>query len=291
LPDIAVHSALAGVLLGLLSAVSLAFANLAVKMGSDILVSRSIQSMSAAVLLMPVAFFVPAPDMATFHALAFAIPAHFLYQCFLIQSLGRGDLSLVFPVMRGASPLMTALVAGIALGEVLAPIEWAGLAIATGAVILFALPPGGTRLSAHPDKTALGWALATAAAIALYNTTDAWGVRSSPAPQTYIVWLFLFDWICVTVTAMLFRRGELVSTIRVKWRYGAAAGALSILSFGAAMFAFSFVATAKVSALRETAVVWAALMGTLWLREGFGTRRIIAALILGAGLILLQFGG
>ena len=81
-----------------------------------------------------------------------------------------------------------------------------------------------------------------------------------------------------------------MSAIRAKWRYGAAAGALSILSFGAALFAFSFVETAKVSALRETAVVWAALMGTLWLREGFGVRRIIAAITLAAGLILLQFG-
>ncbi|MBW4331197.1 DMT family transporter [Stakelama sp. CBK3Z-3] len=285
------HSALAGVLLGLFSAVTLAFANLAVKMGSDILVSRSILSMSAAALLLPVAFLVPMPDAATFHVLAFAIPAHFLYQCFLIQALGRGDLSLVFPVMRGASPLITALVAGAALGEALAPIEWLGLAIATGAVIVFALPPGGTRLAAHPDKTALGWAIATAGGVALYNTTDAWGVRTAPEPQSYIVWLFLFDWICVTITATVLRRGALFAAIREKWRYGAAAGALSILSFGAALFAFSFVETAKVSALRETAVVWAALMGALWLREGFGARRIIAAIVLASGLMLLQFAG
>ncbi|GAA4781449.1 EamA family transporter [Stakelama sediminis] len=285
------HSALAGVALGLFSAVALAFANLAVKLGSDIMVSRSILSISAAVMLLPFTLLVPAPDAATFHVLLFAIPAHFLYQCFLIQALGRGDLSLVFPVMRGASPLITAVVAGIALHEPLAPIEWVGLAIATGAVIVFALPPGGMRLSAHPDKRALGWALATAGGVALYNTTDSWGVRTAPAPVTYIVWLFLFDWIGVTMSAIVLRRGALLTVFRQKWRYGAAAGALSILSFGAALYAFSFVETAKVSALRETAVVWAAIMGALWLKEGFGARRIVAALVLAAGLVLLQFGG
>ena len=95
------HSAAAGLLLGLFSAVTLAFANLAVKMGSDILVSRSILSMSAALLLLPVAFLVPAPDAATFHVLAFAIPAHFAYQCCLIQALGRGDLRGGQPVPAG----------------------------------------------------------------------------------------------------------------------------------------------------------------------------------------------
>ncbi|WNO54446.1 DMT family transporter [Stakelama saccharophila] len=285
------HSALAGVLLGLASAVTLAFANLAVKMGSDILVSRSILSMSAAALLLPFAFVVPAPDAATFHVLAFAIPAHFLYQCCLIQALGRGELSLVFPVMRGGSPLVTAIVAGLVLGEALSTLEWVGLGIAAIAVVIFALPPGGAGLRAHPDRAALGWALATAGGIALYNTTDAWGVRTAPAPVTYIVWLFLFDWICVTIAAVTLRRRALAATIAAKWRYGAAAGALSILSFGAALFAFSFVETAKVSALRETSVVWAAVMGALWLREGFGARRMVAALALAAGLVLLQFGG
>ena len=76
----------------------------------------------------------------------------------------------------------------------------------------------------------------------------------------------------------------------MRWRYGAAGGALSILSFGAALYAFSLMETAKVSALRETAVVFAALMGSLFLGEGFGRRRVVAALVLAAGLVLMQFG-
>ena len=77
----------------------------------------------------------------------------------------------------------------------------------------------------------------------------------------------------------------------MKWRYGVAAGALSVLSFGAALYAFSLIETAKVSALRETSVVFGALMGMLFLGEKFGRRRLAAALVLAAGLVLMQFAG
>ena len=81
-----------------------------------------------------------------------------------------------------------------------------------------------------------------------------------------------------------------MTVARGKWRYGVVAGFLSILSFGAALWAFSMMEVAKVSALRETAVVFAALMGAHMLKEGFGRRRILAALTLAAGLVMMQFG-
>jgi drug/metabolite transporter (DMT)-like permease len=157
-------------------------------------------------------------------------------------------------------------------------------------VIAFALPPRGTELRQHPDGRALLWALGTAVGISLYNVADARGVRIAPDPLTFIVWLFLVDWIFICTAALLLRRNLLASAIAMKWRYGVAAGALSILSFGTALYAFSLMETAKVSALRETSVVFAAAMGSLFLGEGFGTRRIAAAAILAAGLILMQFG-
>jgi drug/metabolite transporter (DMT)-like permease len=76
----------------------------------------------------------------------------------------------------------------------------------------------------------------------------------------------------------------------MRWRYGLTGGALSILSFGSALYAFTLIETAKVSALRETSVVFAAIMGSLFLGESFGRRRIVAAIALAAGLVLMQFG-
>lgn len=277
--------------LGLFSAVTLAAANMSVKMGSDILVGRAVLSASAAAMVAPAAFFVPLPDAWTWGALMLAVPAHYLYQLCLVRALQRGDLSLVFPVMRGAAPLLTAAAAFLLLGETLPPLAVAGLVVATAAVFVFAAPPRGTLLRHHPDGAVLAWALATAAGVALYNVADARGVRGAPERFTYIVWIFLLDAVGITLTALLRRRRELRRTIAAKWRFGVAAGFLSMLSYGSAVYAFSLMETAKVSALRETSVVFAALMGTLFLREGFGPRRVAAALALAGGLVAMQFGG
>lgn len=277
--------------LGLFSAVTLAAANMSIKMGVDILTGRAVLSASAAVLLIPAAFFVPAPDARTWGALALAAPAHFLYQLCLVRAMQRGDLSLVFPVMRGAAPLLTGIAAFLLLGESLAPLAVTGLLVATAAVAVFALPPRGVLLRHHPDLGALGWALATAVGVSLYNVADARGVRIAPEPLTYIVWLFFIDPIGITGVALVRRRAALLRALAGTWRYGLAAGLLSIFSYGSAVYAFSLTETARVSALRETAVVWAALFGTLFLGEGFGRRRIAAAAVLAAGLVLMQFGG
>jgi drug/metabolite transporter (DMT)-like permease len=282
---------LTAVLLGLFSAVTLASANLAVKIGADILVGRAILSCSAALLIAPTALFVPMPDARTWGALLLAIPAHFFYQMCLVQAMSRGDLSLVFPVMRGLAPLLTAVTAWAVLGQRLNGIEWLALAVATGAIIAFALSPRGSNLRDHPDKAALGWAVLTAVGVSLYNATDARGVRIAPEPLTFIVWLFLVDWICVTAAAVLLRRGQLVASIRPQWRTAVTAGALSILSFGASLYAMSLIDAAKVSALRETSVVIAALMGAAFLGEKLRGRRLGAAAVLAAALVALQFAG
>ncbi|WP_114951769.1 DMT family transporter [Sphingosinicella terrae] len=281
---------LLAIILSLFSAVTLAAANMLVKMGSDILVTRAAVSCSAALIVLPVAFLIPAPNSATWLALGLTIPAHFIYQLCLVNALGRGDLSLVFPMMRGAAPLLTALVAFVVLDEALAPLAWMGLILATVAVIAFVLPPSGVGFREHPHVAAIAWAAATAAAIAVYNVTDARGVRIAPEPITFIIWLFLLDCIPITLTALL-RRPGLPARLKAVARQGFSAGALSVASFGAAVYAFSLTEAAKVSALRETSVVIAALLGHHFLGEGLGGRRIAAAMVLAAGLILMQFGG
>jgi drug/metabolite transporter (DMT)-like permease len=177
------------------------------------------------------------------------------------------------------------------LNEHLSLLAWCGLLVATAALIFFVFPPAGATLRTHPDALAIGWAFATAVGISLYNTLDARGVRIAPSPFTFIVWLFLLDSLGITMAVAVRRRSVFAAMSRIPWRYGATAGALSILSFGAALYAFSLIETAKVSALRETSVVFAAVMGTRFLGEGFGVRRTMAAFILAAGLIIMQFGG
>jgi drug/metabolite transporter (DMT)-like permease len=284
-----VSTSLLAVCLGLFSAITLAAANMSVKMGVDILVGRAILSSSAALLVAPALLFVPPPNPQTWWALAAAIPAHFFYQVCLVRAMQHGDLSLVFPVMRGTAPLLTAAAAYLLLGERLPLLGVGGLIIAAASVIVFAMPPQGVRLRHHPDRAALLWAAGTAVGVSLYNVADARGVRIAPDPFTYIVWLFLLDAVAVTTLALSRRRSAFFRTALEKWRFGVTAGILSIFSYGSAVYAFRLIETAKVSALRETSVVFAAMMGAGVLKEGFGRRRILAAVALAAGLLLMQF--
>lgn len=137
--------------LGLGSAVTLAGANTFVKAAKDILGARAVMAFSSAMLMLPAVFFTPLPNQQTWMILALSLPAHWLYQTALVRALSRGDLSLVFPVMRGSAPLLTAIAASLVLGEHLSPLAIAGLTIASLAVV-FALPE---RISAGRDVCAI----------------------------------------------------------------------------------------------------------------------------------------
>jgi drug/metabolite transporter (DMT)-like permease len=278
-------------LLGMGSALTLAGANTFVKAAKDILGARAVMALSSAVLMLPAAFFVPLPSQQTWMILALSLPAHWLYQTALVRALSRGDLSLVFPVMRGSAPLLTAIAAAIVLGEQLSHLGIAGLVIASLATIIFALPEKNFGGSRQVRNSALLWALATGACVAIYNVIDAQGVRSGPSQWSFIVWLFLLDWIGINAIALITRgREQFVASARAALWPGIGAGVCSLLSFSMALYGFSIAPFAYMSAMRETAVVFAALMGWWFLREGFGARRTFAAVVLAGGLCLLQFG-
>lgn len=278
-------------LLGLGSAVTLAGANTFVKSAKDILGGRTVMTVSSSILMLPAVFFTPLPSPKTWMILGLSLPAHWLYQTALVRALSRGDLSLVFPVMRGSAPLLTAISASIVLGEHLSPLAITGLTIASLATIAFALPEKNFDGSHAVRNSAMLWAMATGAGVAIYNVIDAQGVRSGPTQWSFIVWLFVLDWIGIS-TIMLVTRGPkefVVSARRALWP-GLGAGVCSLFSFSMALYGFSVAPVAYISAMRETAVVFAAIMGWRFLKEGFGARRTFAAVVLAAGLGLLQFG-
>jgi drug/metabolite transporter (DMT)-like permease len=280
--------------LGMGSAITLAGANTSVKAATDILGARTVMTATGSVLVLPFLFVVPLPSPATWGFLALSLPAHWLYQTALVRAMSRGDLSLVFPIMRGSAPLLTALAAAIVLGEQLSPMAMLGLAVASLATVVFALPERNFGGSRSVRNSAVLWALATGAGIAIYNVIDAQGVRSALATNgtqwSFILWLFALDWIGITVIMMLTRGPrEFVLSARRALGFGIGAGVCSTLSFSMALYGFSIAPVAYMSAMRETAVVFAAIMGWWFLREGFGARRTLAAVILAAGLCLLQF--
>lgn len=277
--------------LGMGSAITLAGANTFVKAAKDILGARAVMAFSSAVLISPAAFFVPLPSQQTWMILVLSLPAHWLYQTALVRALSRGDLSLVFPVMRGSAPLLTAIAAAVVLGEHLSPLAILGLVIASLAAVIFALPEKNFGGSRKVRNSALLWAVATGACVAIYNVIDAQGVRSGPSQWSFIVWLFLLDWVGINTIAFLTRgRQQFMTSARAALWPGLGAGVCSLASFSMALYGFSIAPVAYMSAMRETAVVFGALMGWWFLREGFGVRRTFAAILLAGGLSLLQFG-
>jgi drug/metabolite transporter (DMT)-like permease len=281
-------SAALPILLCLFSAITVAAANFAVKRGGDVLTARMVLSLSMAASVLPFAPFVPVPPMHMWGPMAVAVGVHWIYQFCMIRSLHRGDLSLVFPVMRGLGPLAAAIMAVAVLGETLKPLQMAGLATATLALIVFAIPTGQSHAARSLDRRALFWAVMTACGIGAYSVVDAQVARDMPNVWSFIVWLFLLDWIGIVVVTLYTRRGKVWARVRPQLKAGMIGGVAGTLSYGAAILAYTLTDVAIVAALRETSVVFAALLGAVFLREGFGARRGLAALVLAGGLVMMQ---
>lgn len=276
----------------LLSAITVAATNLFVKRGGDVLSTRMIVSIAMMLSVVPFAPFVPLPTPAIWGALAISVVVHWFYQFAMIRALHRGDLSLVFPVMRGLAPLLTALIATVALKESPSLLGWCGLLIATGALIVFAMPE--EKGGKHPPlkQAALFWAMVTALGIAFYSVADANGTRLAANTDTlftFLVWLFLLDWIGITAALFWIRRGKVWENVAPQIRNGTIGGLLGTISYGAALWAFTLTEAANVTAIRETSVVFGAIFGAVFLKEAFGPRRIFAASGLAFGLMLLEF--
>lgn len=286
------NSGLLPIALCLLSAITVAATNLFVKRGGDVLSTRMIVSIAMMLSVVPLLPFVPMPTPAIWGALAISVVVHWFYQFAMIRALHRGDLSLVFPVMRGLAPLLTAITATVALNETPGLFGWLGLVIATGALIVFALPEGEEGQHPPVKQAALFWAMVTALGIAFYSVADANGTRIAASTETvltFIVWLFMLDWIGITVALFWARRGAVWSTISPQIRDGTIGGLLGTVSYGAALWAFTLTEAANVTAIRETSVVFGAIFGAVFLKEAFGPRRILAASGLAFGLMLLEF--
>lgn len=276
------------ILLGLTSAVSLAAVNTVVKAGRDILMARVVLSVTSALLIFPAVFFVPLPTGPVWIALGLSLIAHGFYQFGLINALSRGDLSIVFPIMRGGAPILVAIAAAAFLGEALMLLEWAGLAVATLGTLGFVLKPGKLASGLDVPKSALIFAALTAVGIAAYSVLDARGVRMAESPFTYIVWLFVLDGVQLGIAGAVLRGPTLLIDARRIWRYGVVAALGSMLSFGVLLYAMDLTEVARVSALRESAVVFGALFGWVFLKEGFGVRRVAFASVVVAGLAMMN---
>ena len=271
------------VLAVLLSALLHALWNSFVKVGQDRLVSVAVICATGGVLSAPVALMMPLPGLAGFGFALLSVTTHVAYYFCLVNAYRFGDLSRVYPLARGLAPPLVAIGAALVAGERLDVHEVLGVALVSFGIASLVV---GARGGA--ERRGLWFAAATGATIGIYTIIDGLGGRSVPRALSYIAWLNMFEGAAVLIAARA-RRGPAVwPAMRVALPKGVVAGVMATVGYGIVIYAMSRGAMAHVSALRETSVVIAALIGTIVLGEpGFATR-VAAATVVAAGVVVLN---
>jgi drug/metabolite transporter (DMT)-like permease len=266
---------------------------------TDRLTTFGVIMLSGMVLGAAMVPFLPAIEPAAWKWLFGSVVIHVFYYFFLLRAYAHGDLSHTYPIARGLGPLLVALFSGRLLGEELRPQDIAGVILLSGGLIALAMP--GRRAAGAPTATieavrrhrlATLFAALTGLTIAGYIVVDGLGVRAAgPTLEhklSYIAWLNVTEGPWLFVFALFRRRSSVLGYLRRGWWWGAAGGAIAALGYGIAIWALSQGPMAHVAALRETSVLFGALMGTMLLGEPFGPRRVAAAAVIVSGLVLMN---
>jgi drug/metabolite transporter (DMT)-like permease len=210
----------------------------------------------------------------------------------LVGQLYRSaDLSVAYPIMRGLAPLIAAIIALVTLGEAPPPIASLGVAL----LVVGVLAMGASGLAhGRIDRPTVIVALANSAVIAIYSVIDGEGARLSGAGAAFA---FAYNSWADALTALaylpiiLFLRGRVaVGAFVVDWRRGLVGGLAAFFGYAIVVWAMTRAPIAAVAALRETSVVFAAIIGVVALREPFHAQRAIAVLVILVGIILLRIG-
>jgi drug/metabolite transporter (DMT)-like permease len=258
--------------------------NALVKAGGDPFVRLAVVNAVGGLCAVPVLLLVglPAPDSWPF--LFGSVVVHHAYYLALGYGYRFGDLSHVYPVARGIAPPLVAFCAWAFAGESVGLLGLLAILVISGGIVSLAFTDDGRLVAIRP--LALG--LATGITIAAYTLFDGLGGRAAGDVFAYIAWLFAIDAVPFSLIVALRYRRRLGPALDACWRPAAFGGALAAIAYALVIWAMSLTPMAAVSALRETSVIIAALIGTRILREPFGARRVLAASLVAAGVVLLQ---
>jgi len=224
----------------------------------------------------------PRPDCWPY--LLASIVIHVFYNLLLMRCYRLGEFGQVYPLARGTSPLVVTILAAVFVHEHLALPQIGGVLVVSAGLATLVL--AGRR----PGRAAFLAAVATGLTIAAYTIVDGVGVRLSASPVGYIGWLMLLESLCVPMFALVRRRDVLLKQPRRILLSGLAAGALSVLAYGLVLWAQTRGELAPIAALRETSVIFGAIIATLIFHEPFGRSRIAATVLVVAGILMLNIG-
>ncbi len=278
---------MSGIVIGavLLGALLHASWNALVKAGGDLWLTTALIAGFSAFFALAAVPFLPLPLAHHWPWIIASGLLHLTYFTLLVIAYGHGDFGRVYPIARGTAPLLVFAAAGPFLGETLsASTAFAVVAIAIG-ILSLAWERG---LLAGGHGKAVVYALLTGTAIAAYSLVDAAGIRVmtadvANATVAYLAWIMIVACVPFVAIVSYMRWGHLGSYLRTYGGHGAAGAAFALAAYGLVLWAYAQAPAAPVAALRETGVIFAALIATLVLGEKFGRRRVPAAVLVAAG--------
>jgi phosphonate utilization associated putative membrane protein len=269
--------------------------NALVKSSGDKALDTALLHLVGSAVALPVLWLTGLPGPASLPFIAASVVIHVGYYVALVGAYQHGELGLTYPIMRGFAPLLVAMASGSLLGESPSVAAWAGVIGITSGVALVGLAHPGEAL--HHRK-ALLYAFANAGIIAVYTVVDGLGVRaevtSGGNALSYVLLLFVLNGVCYPLLVWFRRpaegRADMRAYARRRWPIAAMGAVASIASYAIALWAMTRAPVASVAALRETSVLFAAIMGTLLLKEKFGLQRALGTAVILFGVISLRLG-
>ncbi len=274
-----------GIFLAVLGAAFLhALWNALIKLGTSKVGGMVILSIVEVPIGLAVVIFAPPIDPAAIPWVIAAGCTHFAYKFFLTYAYDRGDLSRVYPIARGAAPMVVALVGGVFLADAVSAQEYLAISVLAGGILLMAR---GVFASGE-DRRLLPFALGSALATATYTLIDGMGARVSGAPVAYVAWVFVADGTFFALGMVALRGWDVIPRNWQAWRMGTFASAASYGAYAVSIWAMTFAPIAVVAALRETSILFAVLIGWLVFGEKMSGEKAVAALVIVAGVMLMR---
>jgi len=257
--------------------------NAIVKGGGDKLLTTVLVTTSAALIGVITLPLLRQPNAASWPFILASSLFQIAYFLLLARTYQVADMSQSYPLMRGAAPLLVAVVSALALGAHLSATMWAGVGIICLGILGMA---SGDR---RGSRKGAALALLNAVVIASYTVIDGLGVRRSGAPAAYTLWIFLVSGVPFAAWTLQARGGPaLAEYVRHNWYFGLIGGAGTLASYGLALWAMTVAPIAVVAALRETSILFGVIISGLLLKERVGLRRFAAACTIALGAAVLR---
>lgn len=262
--------------------------NALIKAQADKFSAAALVAIGAGVVALPLIVLLPAPAAAAWPYIAASSIIHVGYFALVAFAYRTADLGVAYPLTRGSAPPITALLAFLLIGETLGLNQWLAIvAIAAGVIALSAdalLRGGLTR------DTALA-AFGNAGVIVIYTLVDGIGARAAGSGLVYVAWMLAGTAILLFAQMIAMRGTVFIGEMRKNWFFALGTGGLALASYAIALWAMTLAPIGLVAALRETSVVFAAILGTLLFGESFGTNRRLALGAIVTGIMLLRLSG